>query len=88
MLNGEKMKLRKIATTSTSLIRKTGKLSSFFSFFLGEAEAGLSAGVGLLASGVEPLVQHFEQKNVRDAMYLMSGTYWRTVVQAYRGRGG
>jgi hypothetical protein len=33
MLNGEKMKLRKIATTSTSLIRKTAKLSSFFSFF-------------------------------------------------------
>ena len=61
MLNGEKMKLRKKATISTSLITNTGKLSSLRSFFF--AGGGVSArGCGALAglsgafSGVSVIV--------------------------------
>ncbi len=54
MLNGEKMKLRKMNTITASFSRKTGKLSSFFSFFAGFVSAGRAKGSpdGVWFSGV------------------------------------
>src|SRR5512132_1393368 len=54
MLNGEKTKLRKMPTTSASLIRKTRKLSSFFAGLAGgggEASAGSGWGVAAAVIG-------------------------------------
>src|ERR1700712_4643699 len=46
MLNGEKKKLRNTATITTSLMRKTMKLSSFFTGFTGVVSPASSAALG------------------------------------------